>query len=239
MGHLTEGALLALLHGEFVEPLAVRHLEECVRCAEHRDALRRDEQELDALFGSLDWPVTPPTPACIKGRALARGRRTGLVAAIATLMVLASTAAALALSPVRQWVRDLLAPPGVAARPAASPRTVAFPPSEGVTWEPTGSATFELRYAQHTGTLRLVSTDLTTASARAVGGDVGFRVGGGGVLLDNRRPAEHYELVVPRNLSQVSVWVGGRLLIRMTAGDSTLSAGPLTFDLTHYPGRTP
>lgn len=240
--HQTDGDLLALLHGEPVWPgedAARGHLEACRLCAGRLESLRREETEQRTLLRVLDVPVPAVTAATIRRRAAARRRSVRIAASLGALMTLASAAAALPGSPVRGWMRDLLAPNVSAPRlPAARPPTVR-PATDGVEFSAIGTLVIELRFPQVTGQIRIVRTGSEVAAARAIGGDVGFQVGSGRVTLVNRRPAERYELSLPRSLAQASVLVGGRLLVRLRARDSAPRADTLTFDLSRHPGRAP
>ena len=240
--HPTDFDLLALLHGEPVwsgDDEARRHLDTCVVCVGRLESLRREEMEQRTLVKALDVPLPPVTAAMIRGRAIASRRNFRMAASIGALMTLASAAAALPGSPVRGWIRNLLSQGVVApALPAASP-SPARAATDGIEWPAIGAWVIELRHPQATGQIRIVRTDSSIAMARAIGGDVGFQVGSGRVVLDNRRPADRYEISLPRNLIRASVLVGGRLLVRLRAPDSASRADTLTFDLSVHPGRAP
>lgn len=240
--HQTDCDLLGLLHGEPVWPgadEARRHLETCLFCAGRLESLRHEEREQRTILKVLDMPVPAVTAATIRGRAVARRRSFRVAASIGALVTLASAAAALPGSPVRGWIRNLLTPSVGASRlPAARP-SAGRPATEGIEFTAVGTLVIELRFPQVTGQIRIVRTGSEVAVARAIGGDVGFQVGSGRVILENRRPAERYEFSLPRNLAQASVLVGGRLLVRLRARDSASRADTLTFDLSRHPGRAP
>lgn len=240
--HPIDTDLLALMRGEPVwlgADEAGRHIDACLLCARRLESLRREETGQRTILMQLDFPLPPVTAATIRRRAIVRRRTFRMAASIGALVTLASAAMALPGSPVRGWIRNVMAPVVAApALPAGRP-SAARPATDGVEFPAVGALVIELRYPQTSGQIRIVRTDSTIAVARAIGGDVGFRVGSGRLILDNRRPAERYEISLPRNLTQTSVLVGGRLVVRLRASDPVRRPDTLTFNLSLHPGRTP
>lgn len=240
--HTTDCDLLALLHGEPVwldADEARRHIESCRVCAARQASLWREETEQRALLSLLDVPVPLVTVATIQRRAVARRRSVGIAASIVALVTVASAAVAFPGSPLRSWIWNTPSP--IATAPALSAHRPGAEnlATDGVEFPAVGIVVIELRYPQRSGQIRIVRTNSTVATARAIGGNVGFRVGSGRVILDNRPPAASYELYLPRDLIQASVLVGGRLLVRLTAHDAASTQDTLTFDLSLHSGRTP
>lgn len=239
--HPTDEDLLALLHGELRGPAAdqVRlHLDACPACASRRDAIGREEMERDLLLRALDFPVPPISAAIIRTRASARRRLARAAASIGVLTTLATAAAAMPGSPVRTWLEKVLAPAPPQPAPAAR-RPAEGAAADGVEVAAEGALVIELRRSQAAGQFRIAVTDRATVTARAVGGDVGYRVGPGRVTLDNRVPATRYDITLPRTLANVTVLVGGRILWRIGTDHPAVPFDTLTFDLSLHQGRVP
>ncbi len=239
--HPTDSDLLAMLHGELREPAAdqVRlHVEVCSGCASRRDAIAREEADRALLLRTLDFPVPPISAAIIRTRAQARRRLIRAAASIGVLTTLVSAAAAMPGSPVRTWLEKVLAPAPSQPAPAA-PGPAEGPAADGVEVAAEGALVIELRHPQAAGQFQIAATDRATATARAIGGDVGYRVGPGRVTLDNRTPAARYEITIPRTLANVTVLVGGRILWRIGADPPPARFDTLTFDLSLHQGRLP
>ena len=92
---------------------------------------------------------------------------------------------------------------------------------------------------QHTGQVRIVRTDLATATVRALGGDVGYRVGPGRINLDNRQPAERYDITIPRSLQQFALLAGGRVLLRIDPHHPPGVSDTVTIEFSRHGGTAP
>ena len=137
--HPTAFDLLAEIHGEAVLAGAGsirRHVEECPICFERRRALAREESEQSRLLRALDVP-TPRIPVdLIRSRARARRSRVRIAASIGALVTVASAAAAIPGSPVREWLHSM-SPPASAVSKASIPKP--SPSLDGVQVLATGS----------------------------------------------------------------------------------------------------
>lgn len=240
--HPTDFDLLAHLHAEAGQPGAGtvrRHLETCRACFERRQELGREESEQRRLLRALDAPVPLITVEAIRRRSRVALTGVRIAASIALLVTLASAAAAIPGSPVRAWLRRLTAP---AARPPAQPPAVVPQPAastDGVQVAATGSLVIMLGTPQRTGQIRIVRTDLVTATVRAVGGDVGYRIGAGRIILDNRLPADRYDITIPRALERFVLLAGGRVLLRIDARHPPGASDTLTIELARRGGTSP
>lgn len=238
--HPTDFEILALLHGEQVPAEVHTHLASCPICALRRNTLLRGEATQNALVRELDLPV-PAVPAeLIRHRAIARRRVYRMAASIGILAILASTAMALPGMPVWNWLRGdrpdpaLINPtrvPIARHRPAAT--------ADGIAITPNDVLVIELRHSQSSGQIRIIRTDAPVASLRAAGGRVDYRIAPGRVTLENRQPAERYEISLPRTLRRVTLLVGGQVFWQLD--QSSASAGPdtLILDLTPKSGEAP
>lgn len=232
--HPTDFDLLAEIHGEEVLAGAdnIRlHVEGCLICFERRHALAREESEQRRLLRALD--VSPPViqVGLIRRRARVRRNRVRIAASIGTLITVASAAAAIPGSPVRHWLQRRSAP-----APAASGIPLPKPdlPADGVQVSVTGSLVIMLGTPQHAGQIRIVRTGLAIATVRATGGDVGYRVGSGRINLDNRLPAERFDITIPRSLERFALLVGGRVLLRIDPRHPANASDTLLIDLARH-----
>ena len=241
--HPIDTDLLALLHAEPVwlgAEAARRHIDACPLCTRRAESLRREETEQRTRLLQLGFPLPPVTAAMIVRRATVRRRNFRLAASIGALATLASAAMALPGSPMRAWMRaSFLAPVAIARVSPAGSSPAAQPAATGIEFRAAGTLVIELRVPQASGQIRIIRSDSAIAVARAIGGAVRFRVGSGRLMLDNRVAADRYEFSLPRNLTQMSVLVGGRLLVRLTSRDAAPRTDTLTFDLSLHPGGVP
>lgn len=233
--HPTDTALLAIVHGELwgsgAEEVRL-HLDDCASCSSRRDSMRREEEATDLSLRVLDLPVPQVSAATIRTRALARRRIRAVAASIGALVTLASAAAAMPGSPVRAWFVRLLNPTSAVSTTHLAAPVEAQPAADGIEIPVQGALIIELRHAQRAGRIQIVGSDGRTAAARAIGGDVGYVVGPGRVILDNRRPAVRYEITLPHHLTDVTLLVGGRVLWRLKPGNPESRLDTLAFDLS-------
>jgi hypothetical protein len=91
-----------------------------------------------------------------------------------------------------------------------------------------------LRHPQNTGEVHLVwESGAPAVSVRAIGGEVGYTVRTGKVLVENRRPAIRYEIVLPLTVPAMTLLMGNQVLWQSTnpAGGNR-SFQPITLDLS-------
>jgi anti-sigma factor RsiW len=237
--HPTESALLALAHGECsaARTAALRmHLGRCDDCRERYEALAGTDRLVASLLACLD-ESPPSVPLSAVRRAASVGHPRAIAAGIAILLAVAGAAiAAVPESPFRAWMKALGASHAASPRPAPAPGPAApTPTSGGVTVTVDTAATIVLRRAQTAGEIRLRRTDQPTVTVRAFGGDVGYTVSPGRVVVDNRAPASRVEIALPRGVRAAAVVVGGRVLWRMPSAQAARGSAPdslLVFDLS-------
>lgn len=239
--HPTDFDLLADIHGETLEPGAatIRHVEECRICLERRHLLDREESEQRRLLGVLDVQAPLIPVGAIRRRAAVRRSRVRVAASIGVFVTVASAAAAMPGSPVREWLRGRWAPVSTApALPkAAIPKRNSS--TDGVQVAASGSLVIMLGTPQDSGQIRIVRTDLTIATVRSIGGDVGYRVGPGRINLDNRLPAEWYDITIPRGLERFALLSGGRVLLRIDPRHLAGLSDTVTIEFSRRTGKAP
>jgi hypothetical protein len=244
--HPTESGLLALAHGECSAARAVTvhlHLAQCDGCRARYDTLVQTDRMVGALLAWLDQPA-PSVPLSVVRRPARIGYSRALAAGVATLLAVAGAAiAAVPESPVRAWVEALTT--WHAPSPRSPQATVAPPPatpaSDGVTVTVDTAATIVVRRAQTGGEIRLSRTDQQTVTVHAFGGEVGYTVAPGRIIVDNRAPATRLEIVLPRRVRAAALVVGGRVLWRMPSPQATKGSVPdslLVFDLADSNSRS-
>jgi hypothetical protein len=219
--HPPEAALLTLLHQQ---PLVARtelqlHLRFCEACRARMLYLSCRELEIGELLGELDHPVPAHDLDAILGSPGGRGLRRGtLVGTIGLVIAAAAAAATLPGSPIREWVQ---ARP-TAARSAAEPQVVAAPaeaPSSGVSIAAPAELVVTLLHPQSRGVVDVAIRPAGPATVRSRGGAVSYQVGDGHITIDNRSPADAYEIQVPAALARLVILMGDRVLFRK-AGDT-------------------
>lgn len=208
--HPTDETLLTLLHGEMTDlprGTVSKHVSECPSCFERLIELKKDEAEQAVMLSALDLPVPPVDVTMIRRRAR-RWRRAPTLAAAAAAVVV-TVAAAMPNSPLRVWLRDRSTPAAStpeATPPAPTEQSAAF----AIEVNPGLGFTVQIIRPQASGTIRITHGDQSFVTARAIGGVVSYRVQPAKLLLDNREPAERYEITLPRTLRGVRVEVGRR-----------------------------
>jgi hypothetical protein len=237
--HISDEALLAHLDGEpevTENPEVREHLGRCADCRERLEAIGALSAEFDGEMRGLDLSapeaLLPSSLAEVQRRARAhpRAERPILRQAAAVLLVLGAGAlvatplAARVLVWVGRQLRDgaptATAPQRPAPRPAAPPADPEAADRSEFRFVPEGA---ELRLtfasAQEQGTLRVGTTEETSASFRVLGADAArsavlvlpseIRVRNGGIARAS------YQLSVPGTVTLVTVVVGARAPIEI------------------------
>jgi anti-sigma factor RsiW len=239
--HPSDATLLALIHGELTDGAAVKrlrsHLADCAECAALEAELRAGDAEVRGLLAVLDHPVPERKPpvAAARGTSL---RRAALAASLALLLA-GGAAAAVPGTPLNRWIRERVAPAAPPAGHPAAPVPAGSTRNDGqaaggVEIPATSELTLVFGESEPAGRLTVVTADRPDVSLRAFGGAVAYQVGEGRIVVDNRRPAARYALEVPRELTRLTVLVGGRLVfdsdrrpLGATTGDTvSLSVEP-------------
>ncbi len=241
MAHLIDSELLAAEHGELTPGATAQvrsHLERCGLCSERFERLRGEQRDIGGLLDVLTFPVPSVSLDTIRRRARRPRRLVRAAAAIGTLVALASAAAAMPRSPVRAWLARIWA-----VAPEAAPATprVADPisPTAGIAVSASAGVTIELLHGQEGGLIQVILADRPDVTARAVGGDVGYRVGRERIVMDNRTPAKQYEIELPRRIPEATVRVGGRVLWRLSDGREPFGNDTVRISLSLQRGRVP
>ncbi len=217
--HPPEDELIQAVH----EPAWVRadlrqHLDICQVCQQRMQQLAAEDVFVGGLLTALDHPVPARSARDIIAAQPSRVRRRVLLVAEITIFAVAAAAAmTIPASPLHRWIvrqalpvasRQAVSLPGAALRQSASiaPTGIALPAP--------ASLRVEFRQPQHTGTLEVHLVDGAQVTVRSRGGDVGYTVNEGRVLVDNRVPAEEYIVEIPASLGRVRIVVGTRVLFR-------------------------
>ncbi len=242
MVHPTDSELVALVHRELAVPQATEvraHLASCEPCQARYRALAQEDGQVASLLVLLDAPV-PTVPLATILRRAHYGRRARPVAAAIAALLAAATAAATVIpgSPLHPFFRNVVGRPTLQTRPALPPAP-APADSAGVTVPADTEVTIALRDPQSAGRIRLLwQADAPALSVRAIGGEVGYTVRMGRVLVENRRPAVRYEITLPYTVPAVTLMVGDQVLWRSSrAADPGQSRQPITFDLSQTKQR--
>jgi hypothetical protein len=235
MVHPTDSELLALVHQEpsLDRPASQAHLASCEPCQLRYRALAQEDGQIASLLTLLDAPVPTVPVAGITRRA--RPARSRSVAAAAAAILIAASAAATVIpgAPFHQFFRSVVGKPTLPTRPALRPAP-APADTAGVTVAGNTEVIIALRHPQNTGEIHLVwRPGAPSVSVRAIGGEVGYTVRTGKVLVENRRPAIRYEIVLPLTVPAMTLLMGNQVLWQSThpAGGNR-SRQPITLDLS-------
>jgi hypothetical protein len=233
MAHPTDSELLAVVHHEPSADLQA-HLASCQACQLRYRDLAQQDGAIASLLTLLDAPVPSVTLSGITRRA-GRGRRARSVAAAAAAILIAASAAATVIpgAPFHPFFRGLVGKSSLHTRPALRPAP-APADTAGVTVAGNTEVIIALRHPQNTGEVHLVwEPGAPAVSVRAIGGEVGYTVRTGKVLVENRRPAVRYEIVLPLTVPAMTLLMGNQVLWQSTnpAGGNR-SRQPITLDLS-------
>jgi hypothetical protein len=228
--HLADGDLIRYLDhqldgGDFRRTM--RHLARCGDCEHRLDRFREQSLALSALFAvpaaqpSAETRAQALTAAQQAAWRARRPLRTAVhagwrAAAVVGLLLLGTLSLH---PPLRAWVAERLAlltgTPVEHVRPAPPEHArVAAEKAVGstVSFQPTGAA-FNLHFenAQRAGTLKVVVTDVPSASAQALGtADAEFLVLPGALRIANSSAAEaDYVVTLPAHVQDLQIQVGG------------------------------
>jgi hypothetical protein len=96
-----------------------------------------------------------------------------------------------------------------------------------------------LREPQSAGEIHVIwQTGAPAVSVQAIGGNVGYTVRTGRVLVENRVPAMRYEITLPPAIPGVTLMVGDKVVWQSTKqADAGRSHQPMTFDLSKMEPR--
>lgn len=219
LSHPPDDVLLRAVH----EPAWVSgdlraHLEVCPACQARTQHLAADDAFVGRLFVALDHPVPAHSAREIIAVQPPRFRRRALlVAEIMIFAVAAAAAMTIPASPLHRWIVRQALPAinsSVVSAPAAPTTQASSAAPTGIALPAPASLRIEFRQPQHGGTLELHLIDGGQVTVRSRGGEVGYTVNEGRVLVDNRVPADEYIVEIPASLGRVRIVVGSRVLFR-------------------------
>lgn len=229
--HPNDAELQALIDGELDEPGSKRvlaHLASCEKCHDRKRALEFGLNETAELLRALDRP--PPGMSVedvirvAERRSLpARSRPArGLLraASVAGLLVAGAVVAAVVVpgSPVREAVERMIRGP-VSEEATPPPAVDLWRQEAGVALTPSGDLEVVFEAGQSQGSVELVVAGGDTARVEVRSDSVGFVVGDGSVLVQNRDTRASYRIVVPSELPSVRILIGPRTIYEVADGE--------------------
>ena len=241
MVHPTDSELLALVHHESSvdRPAIQAHTASCEQCQLRYRTLAQDDGAIASLLTLLDAAV-PTIPVAGIARRARLARRSRLVAAAAAAILVAATAAATVIpgTPLHPFFRSVFGKPTLQNQPALRPAP-APADSGGVTVAADTAVTIALRDPQPSGEIQFVwRAGAPVVSVRAIGGDVGYTVRTGRVLLENRQPALRYVITLPPTTRVVTLMVGDVAVWQSSRqADAGGSRQAMTFDFSRMQAR--
>lgn len=227
--HPSDARLQALIDGELDGPGSRRvlaHLEACETCRDRKRALAFSLAETTELLRALDRPPSGRSVDDVirvaEGRSLpvkTSGRRTLLRAAsVSGLLVAGAVAAAVVPgSPVRDAIERMVRGPA-AEDGATPPADDPWKREAGVALVPHGRLEISFEAGQPQGAVELVTTGEDTARVEVGSDSVGFVVGDGSVLIQNRGTRANYRIAVPSDLPSVRIVIGPRTVYEVAGG---------------------
>lgn len=228
--HPSDAELQALIDGELDEDRLKGvpvHLESCVACRDRKRALELVLEETDRFLRALDRPPPGRSVEDVIRVAEARslptrsrqGRRLLRAASLAGLLVAGAVLAAVVPgSPIRQALERMVRGPAAEEAvppPAADP----WRQEAGVALVPSAALEIAFAVGQTEGSVELVETDGDTARVEVRSDSVGFVVGDGSVVVQNRGARASYRLAIPAALSSVRVLIGSRTVYEAAGGE--------------------
>lgn len=226
--HPSDAEIQALIDRELDRPRGGRtqaHLDSCETCRDRRRALEFGLDETAELLRSLDRPP-PPTSVddvirLAEGRSLparAEGRNLLRAASLAGLLIAGAVVAAVVPGPVREAVERIVRGP---AGEQSAPPSVAdlWRQEAGVALVPSGALEIAFEAGQAEGSVELIETGGDTARVEVRSDSVGFVVGDGVVLVQNRGSRASYRVAIPSGLSGVRILVGSRTVYEASGGE--------------------
>jgi hypothetical protein len=226
--HPSDARIQALIDGEMDLPRAagvLAHLESCATCRDRQRALEFGLAETARLIASLEQPAPSTSvddvirlaegrtvPARVEGRNLLRA------ASLAGLLIAGAVAAAVVPGPVRDAVERIVRGP---AEEDAAPAPVSDPwrQETGVALVPIDALEITFEDGQAEGFLELIETGGDTARVEVRSDSVGFVVGDGAVLVQNRGSRASYRVAIPSGLPRVRIMIGPRTVYEAAGGE--------------------
>ncbi|HJR33964.1 MAG TPA: hypothetical protein VJ817_03395 [Gemmatimonadales bacterium] len=177
---------------------------------------RAEEREIGALLRALDHPMPPVSAESVLALAGSRRGAGPLRWAAAILLIAGVAGAAYAIpgSPVRSWVREVLAgrPATVSAPPAPRPDD---PGVAGIAVRPGRRLVILFRETQQAASAAIVFEDRREGDVLVAGpsGAATFRLEGERLTVDNSpTDSPRFEVRIPRDAPHVEIHAGPRLV---------------------------
>jgi hypothetical protein len=210
--HPSDAELLATIHAEPLDDLPgiEAHVRECAQCTVRQRALSAEDATIGALLAELDDPssgtVEPRFLRASRHHWVSRGLR--IAGAAATVAV---AAAALVVPTSHRWI---FGEPDAATTHAAVVSPPAAAPASGIAVPASPNLTVILRHEQAHGNIDITWTTDGDVTFGSRGGTTAYQVASDQVSIDNQRPADGYQISVPRTVQQLRIVVGTRVLLR-------------------------
>ena len=228
--HLDEEQLQRLLHDE-LGPRALRgareHLAECTECRERFLEAQRDEGEIFALFRRVDHAVPAVDPETVVARARGVGAVRGRWAAgILLLLGVAGAAYALPGSPLRDWVRSVVAWIGDSDQPVPAPAQVQAPDQgvAGIAAIPGRQFVIAFESPESGGQARVSLTEGEEVTVRAPIGAASFTSAADRLVIANSGSGATFKIEIPRAAPRVEIRVAGNRIF-LKEGSRVLTKG--------------
>jgi hypothetical protein len=213
--HLDEEQLQRLLHDELGARAlrgAREHIAECSECRELFVEAQRDEGEIFALFRRVDHAVPAVEPETVAARARGVGAVWGRWAAgILLFLAVAGTAYALPGSPVRDWVRSVVAWIGDSDQPPPAPAEVRAPDQgiAGIAAIPGPQFVIAFESPEPGGQAQVLLTEGEEVTVRAPIGAASFTSAADRLVIANSGSGATFKIEIPRTAPRVEIRVAG------------------------------
>ena len=191
---------------------AREHLAECNQCRQRLVDAQRDEGEIFALLRQVDHAV----PAVKAETVVARARGVGAVwgrwaAGILLFLGVAGAAYALPGSPLRDWVRSVVASFGAPDQPPPAPARVQAPDEgiAGIAAIPGRQFVIAFESSEPGGFARVSLTEGEEVTIRAPIGAASFTSAADRLVITNSGSGATFEIEIPRKAPRVEIRVAG------------------------------
>jgi hypothetical protein len=213
--HLDEDQIQRLLHSE-LPPRAGQsardHLAECNECRDRLVEAQRDEGEIFALLRRVDHAVPAVDPEKVAARARGVGAAWGRWAAgILLFLGVAGAVYALPGSPLRDWVRSVVAWIGDSDEPPQVPAQVQAPDGgvAGIAAIPGRRFVIAFESPVPGGQAQVSLTEGEEVTVRAPIGAASFTSAADGLVITNSGSGATFKIEIPRTAPRVEIRVAG------------------------------
>ena len=246
MIHLDDEQVQRFLHDELTPTAAAslkHHLATCGQCQHRITDEGREEEQLFGLLGRVDHPAPTIEVSAVMPRLptqpfLTRWAAVGLLG-----VCLAGAAYAIPGSPVQDWLRALVTRATPAPERPVVPRPLPETPAGGGVAVPPGG-NFEVRFlsVQPTGEIRVTLTNGDDLVVQARGEGAQFTSSADRLVIDNRRSAGDFDIVIPNAALRVEIRIGDRRVLlkdRSRIFPAMPDSGPSRIPLKDPAGTSP